>query len=68
MEEVSFVAFAEATLGEGEEHVTALLTSSSGDYDTQLLDKGQYTDTKVPGRLLGRHKEYLKIGAESYIV
>ena len=58
--------FAHFELYEGEDHVPLLLLNekqSSGS-DTALLA----TDTRVPGRLLGRHAVYEDIGAHEYIV
>ena len=63
MEEKSFCNFADIGVVEGEEHVADIMAPESGGHVSVLS-----TDDRVPGRLLGRHREYEKIGAEPYIV
>ena len=63
MEEKSFCNFADIGVVEGEEHVADIMASESGGHVSV-----NSTDGRVPGRLLGRHQEYEKIGAEPYIV
>ena len=55
--------FADLLVSEGEEHVADMLGPEVGGLGSELV-----TDSSVPGRLRGRHKEYEKLGAEPYIV
>ena len=55
--------FADLLVSEGEEHVADMLGHEVGGLGSELV-----TDSSVPGRLRGRHKEYEKLGAEPYIV
>ena len=55
--------FADLLVTEGEEHVADVLGPEVGSLGSELA-----TDSCVPGRLRGRHKEYEKLGAEPYIV
>ena len=63
MEGDTCVHFADLLVTEGEEHVADMLGHEVGGLGSELV-----TDSSVPGRLRGRHKEYEKLGAEPYIV
>ena len=63
MEGDTCVHFADLLVTEGEEHVADMLGPEVEGVGRELV-----TDSTVPGRLRGRHKEYEKLGAEPYIV
>ena len=63
MEGDTCVHFAHLLVTEGEEHVADMLGPEVGGVGRELV-----TDSTVPVRLRGRHKEYEKLGAEPYIV
>ena len=54
---------AEVTAREGEAHVPFIFTNQA-----EHSGKALVTDGRVPGRLLGKHEEYAKLGAEPYVV
>ena len=49
--------------GKGEEHLCDFVSVDSCSDDRKLK-----TDVKVPGRILGRHEVYTRVGASQYIV
>lgn len=62
-DEQDYDAWGVVQFREGEEHLDALVG-----VEAVLLEQPTVTDTRVPGRLRGRHLEYQAIGAEPYIV
>ena len=49
--------------GKGEEYLCDFVSDVSSSNDRKLK-----TDLKVPGRILGRHEVYSRVGASQYIV
>ena len=49
--------------GKGEEYLCDFVSDVSSSNDRKLK-----TDVKVPGRILGRHEVYTRVGASQYIV
>ena len=63
-EEQDFAPWDEVQCDEGEEHLCGLVAVEA----PLLVLPSLATDTRVPGRLRGRHLEYEALGAEPYIV
>ena len=63
MKDESLAGLAVVGVKEGEEHLAFLLTN-----EASHMGKALVTDGRVPGRILGKHVLYEKLGAEPYII